>query len=78
MVTEPHEQHPVHSQQQTTVYVAKDLGTPPQSPLPQYGPERIVIPISSLYSGGAARVSTHSASVHEVVDHQEAKGLFNL
>ncbi|KAJ7373520.1 hypothetical protein OS493_011120 [Desmophyllum pertusum] len=50
-----------------------DLGTTPQNPLPQYGPERIVIPISSLYSGGAGRVSTHSAAIHEVVDSQEAK-----
>ena len=67
-------QHPVQSQQQTTVYVSKDLGKTPQTPMPQYGPDKIVIPISSLYPGGASRVSTPSTTVHEEVEHHEAKG----
>ena len=46
---QPHTRHPVHSQQRTTVYEAKDPGTPPQNPVPQYCPDKIVIPISSLY-----------------------------
>lgn len=71
---EPRVQHPVQSQQQTTVYVAKDLGKTPQTPVPQYGPNKIVIPISSLYPEGASRVSTPSTTVHEEVEHQEAKG----
>ena len=71
----PQVQRPVHSQQ-TTVYVAKDLGTAPQTPVPQYGPEKIVIPISSLYPGGARPVSTPSASIHEEANHQEIRGEF--
>ena len=75
---QPHTRHPVHSQQQTTVYVAKDPGTPPQNPVPQYGPDKIVIPISSLYPGGASSVSIPSSSQHGEVDRQETKGeLYN-
>lgn len=72
---EPHDQRPVHNQQHTTVYVAKDLGTTPLTPMPQNGPEKIVIPISSLYPGGAGSVTTPSASMRERV-HQETKGGF--
>ena len=71
---EPQVQHTVQSQQQTTVYVAKHLGKTSQTPMPQYGPDKIVIPISSLYPGGASRVSTPSTTVHEEVEHHEAKG----
>lgn len=73
---ELHAQHPVHGQQQTTVYVTKDLGTPPPNPVPQYGPDKIVIPISSLYPGGASSVSIPSSSQHVEVGRQETKGGF--
>ena len=69
-----HTRHPVHSQQQTTVYVAKDLGTPSQNPVPQYGPDKIVIPISSLYPGGTNSASIPSSSQHGEVDRAETKG----
>ena len=75
---QPHTRHPVHSQQRTTEYEAKDPGTPPQNPVPQYGPDKIVIPISSLYPGGASSVSIPSSSQHGEVDLQEATGeLYN-
>lgn len=70
----PLPQDTIHSQQQTTVYVGKDMTATPQIPATQYGPEKIVIPVSSLYSGGARRVSAHSASVTTADDDQQPRG----
>ena len=70
---EPQEEHPVHNQQ-TTVYVAKDLATKLPSPESLHGPEKIVIPISSLYPEGQRRVRKPSHTIHEVDGEQETKG----
>lgn len=74
---EPQEEHPVHNQQ-TTVYVAKDLATKLPSSEPQHGPEKIVIPISSLYREGQRRVRKPSHTIHEVDGEQETKGGFSF
>lgn len=71
----PHHQYPIHSQQQTTVYVGKDVTATPENSAPQYRPQKIVIPIPSLYPGEARRVSTHPASMHEAdTDDEQTKG----
>jgi len=72
----PANQHPVHSQQQTTVYIGKDVTATPKIPVPQYTPEKIVIPISSLFPGEARRAGTLSTAVNTVEDGQETKGEF--
>jgi len=72
----PANQHPVHSQQQTTVYIGKDVTATPKIPVPQYTSEKIVIPISSLFPGAVRGVNTHSTSVNAVEDGPETKGGF--
>lgn len=69
----PHNSDEIHNQEQTTVYIDKDVTSTPKIPAPLYGPEKIVIPISSLYPG-AEHVRTHPASIHEVHYEQEPKG----
>ena len=67
-------QDTIHSQQQTTVYVGKDVTATAQTPATQHEPEKIVIPVSSLYSGGTGRVSAHSTSVTAEGDDQLSRG----
>ena len=66
--------HPINNQQQTTVYITKEVSAPPQTVAPQNGPQKIVIPISSLRSGGGRGVSTYPASLQEIYDNKEIEG----
>ena len=65
--SEPDEKHPVHSQQ-TNVYVSKD-----EAPK-LLNPEKIVIPISSLFSERADHENKPSHSIHEIDGEQETRG----
>lgn len=62
--SEPEEKHPAHNQQ-TNVYISKDEA--PKLP----NPEKIVIPISSLFPERSGHVSKPSHFIHE---EQETKG----
>ncbi|XP_022784961.1 uncharacterized protein LOC111325423 [Stylophora pistillata] len=64
--SEPDEKQPVHSQQ-TNVYVSKD-----EAPK-LLNPEKIVIPISSLFSERADHENKPSHSIHEIDGEQETR-----
>lgn len=66
--------HPINNQQQTTVYITKEVSAQPQTVAPQNGPQKIVIPISSLLSGRGRGVSTYPASIQEIDNNKEIKG----